>query len=259
MGTTVSIDVRPPLVAPEAIERAVAWFQDVDRRFSLYRRDSEMHRVADGRLPLDQASRDVRAIVSLADALRDRTDGYFDARCHRQDGLLDPTGVVKGWSVDEALTLLRMAGAHNLQIGAGGDLVVAGTPETGRHWRIGIRHPERHTSLAAVLEVSDAAVATSASYERGDHIRDPHTGRAAAGLRSLTVVGPTLTLADAFATAGFAMGEQGIAWVASQPGFGALGITLDDRLVWSPMVDGMLAGSETEPPGSLTAISGADA
>ncbi len=50
MGTTVSIDVRPPLVPPAALEAAVAWFHDVDRRFSLYRPDSELSRLADGTL-----------------------------------------------------------------------------------------------------------------------------------------------------------------------------------------------------------------
>ena len=51
MGTTVTIDVRPPFVDPDAIERAVAWFHDVDRRFSLYRPDSEASRVAVGHAP----------------------------------------------------------------------------------------------------------------------------------------------------------------------------------------------------------------
>lgn len=33
------------------------------------------------------------------------------------------------------------------------------------------------------------------------------------------------------------MGEAGVAWVARQPGFGALGITADDRVVWSPLAE----------------------
>ena len=56
----------------------------------------------------------------------------------------------------------------------------------------------------------------------------------------MTVVGPTLALADAYATAAFAMGEAGTAWVAGQPGFGALAITERDRVVWTPLVDAML-------------------
>jgi thiamine biosynthesis lipoprotein len=240
MGTTVSIDVREPFVPPQALEDAVAWFHDVDRRFSPYRDDSEVTRVGDGRLALEAASPDVRAMFTLADELRDRTDGYFDPRGFRADGRPDPTGVVKGWAVDEALALLRLAGALNVQVAAGGDLGAAGEAQPGRGWRIGIRHPDDAARVAAVLEIRDLAVATSGLYERGGHIRDPHTGLVPVGLRSMTVVGPSLAVADAYATAAFAMGEAGTAWVARQPGMGALAITARDRVVWTPLVDGLL-------------------
>ena len=239
MGTTVSIDVRAPFIPRSALEDAVAWFHDVDGHFSMYRADSETSRLAAGTLRFEDASPDVRAMLTLADTLRERTDGYFDARRHRPDGLPDPTGVVKGWSVDDAVAGLRLAGARNVQVAAGGDLFAAGEPEPGRPWRIGIRHPDLPHDTAAILEVSDLAVATSGLYERGGHIRDPHTGGVPTELRSLTVVGPTLALADAFATAGFAMGERGIEWVGRQPGFGALGITRDDRAVWTPLIESL--------------------
>ena len=170
----------------------------------------------------------------------DATDGYFDPRAHRADGRPDPTGVTKGWAVDEALYMLRLAGARNVQVDAGGDLVAAGEPEPGRPWRIGIRHPGVEDRVAAVLGVSDLAVATSGLYERGGHIRNPHTGEVPTALRSMTVVGPTLAVADGFATAAFAMGERGVAWVAGHRGFGALAITTDDLVTWSPLIDELL-------------------
>jgi thiamine biosynthesis lipoprotein len=144
---------------------------------------------------------------------------------------------VKGWAVDEAVALLRLAGALNVQVVAGGDLVAAGEPEPGEPWRIGIRHPDRADRVAGVLRVRDLAVATSGQYERGEHIVDGRTGRVATGLRSVTVVGPTLALADAYATAAFAMGEPGIAWVARHAGFGAVGITDMDRVIWTSLAD----------------------
>ena len=240
MGTTVSIDVREPSVSEAALDEAIAWFHDVDRRFSPYRTASEVSRVGDGRLSFEDASPDVRAMFTLADQLRERTAGFFDPRAFRADRRPDPTGVVKGWAVDEAVARLRLAGADNLQLIAGGDLVATGEPEPGRPWRIGIRHPDDPAAVAAVLAVRDLAVATSGLYERGGHIVDPHTGRIPTALRSMTVVGPTLTLADAYATAAFAMGEAGIAWVAQQPGFGALAITGRDRVVWTPLVGELL-------------------
>jgi thiamine biosynthesis lipoprotein len=244
MGTTVSIDIRRPLIERGAIDDAMAWFHDVDRRFSLFRPESEASRVAAGALRLDDASPDVRAMVTLAETVRERTGGYFDARRHRPDGRLDPTGIVKGWSVDEAISLLRLAGASNVQVVAGGDVFAAGEASRGSPWRIGIRHPEAHDRVAVVLSVSNLAVATSGLYERGGHIRDPHTGRVADGLASFTVVGPTLALADAYATAAFAMGERGLDWIAGQPGFGGLAITRDARVVWTPLVDELLVPAQ---------------
>ncbi|MEI7742730.1 MAG: FAD:protein FMN transferase [Chloroflexota bacterium] len=235
MGTTVSIDIREPFVAAAAVEEAVAWFHDVDRRFSPFREDSEVTRIGAGTLALEDASPDVRAMFTLADGLRERTGGFFDPRGHRPDGRPDPTGVVKGWAVDEAVALLRMAGARNFEVVAGGDLVACGEPAPGRAWRIGVRHPDREGAVAAVLAIRNMAVATSGLYERGGHILDPHTGSVASGLRSITVIGQGLTLVDAFATAAFAMGEPGIAWVARQDGYGAVAITDSDRVVWTPL------------------------
>jgi hypothetical protein len=66
---------------------------------------------------------------------------------------------------------------------------------------------------------------------------------------SLTVIGPGLAMADAFATAGFAMGEPGIAWVGQQRGFGAVGITADDRMVSTPLAHDLLVVDPEAVPG----------
>ena len=120
MGTVVSIDVREPFVPDAAIDTVVAWFHDVDRRFSPYRPDSEVSRIIAGELVVEDASAHVRAMLTLADEVRERSGGAFDARAHRPDGAPDPTGVVKGWSVDEAVAMLRLAGARNAQVDSWG-------------------------------------------------------------------------------------------------------------------------------------------
>jgi thiamine biosynthesis lipoprotein len=73
--------------------------------------------------------------------------------------------------------------------------------------------------------VSAGAVATSGTYERGSHVLDPFTGRPAAGLVSATVVGPDLTIADAFATAALAMGIRAPDWLITLNGYEAQVIT----------------------------------
>jgi thiamine biosynthesis lipoprotein len=188
-------------------------------------------------------------VISLCDQIGQTSNGYFDIRSHRSDGRPDPTGLVKGWALERAAGILEAAGARNYCINGGGDIVAAGGVTDGdkEHatgsaeptWRVGIRHPMIADRLATVLAVRDASVATSGTYERGQHIVDPLTGLAPQGLVSVTIVGPTLTLADAYATAAFAMGSSGMEWAAGLTGFAACGVTAEPdgsnaRLVWTP-------------------------
>ena len=241
MGTAIGIDVRGQGLPDAAIDDAFALLRDIDARFSTYRPDSEVSRLIRGELDeADGLSAELRAVLGLCEDLRRTSDGYFDIRRHRPDGRPDPTGLVKGWAIEEAAFRLDEAGARDFAINAGGDIVASGEPEPGRPWRVGIRHPEQADRVAAVLGIRDLAVATSGAYERGDHIIDPHDGRPARDLLSLTVVGPSLTYADAYATAAFAMGSAGPAWVHGHPGYGAYAIGADRRAVWTPLVEPLL-------------------
>jgi thiamine biosynthesis lipoprotein len=65
-----------------------------------------------------------------------------------------------------------------------------------------------------VVEIDGGAVATSGTAERGPHVIDPHSGRAALELASVTVIGADLTRADAYATAALAMGPAAPAWLS---------------------------------------------
>ena len=235
MGMPVRADVRSP-VAPEVLDGVFAWFHDVDARFSPFRRESAVARRARGERARDA---DLDSLLAECEALRRRTDGYFDAYA---TGTLDPSGLVKGWAVDRAGALLDAAGVRRWCLDAGGDVLVR-----GGGWRVGICHPGHPRALAGVVEVGDGAVATSGAYERGAHVRDPHTGRAPEGVRAVTVLGPALATADAYATAAFAMGARGPAWSARLRGHAALTILAGDRVLATP---GFLARC---PGGSLAA------
>jgi thiamine biosynthesis lipoprotein len=223
MGTVVSIELGDDLPAATLsamVDDTCAWLHEVDERFSTYREDSEVCRFRSGALTIEECSPDLRHVLdACADLWRD-TDGYFDAYA---TGTLDPSGYVKGWSVEVASARLAAAGSRRHFLNAGGDIRARGGP-----WRIGIRHPWEADKLSWVLTVTDTAVATSGTYERGAHVRNPRTGQPARGLRSVTVVGSDLALADAYATAALAMGEAGIAWLAKQ-GFELAAVTDDGR------------------------------
>jgi thiamine biosynthesis lipoprotein len=231
MGTVVSIelaDSHPAAVLTGMIGDVCAWLHEVDARFSTYRPDSEVNRFQRRELALDDCSPDMRHVLDACADLWRETDGYFDAYA---SGPLDPSGYVKGWSVEVASARLAAAGSTRHYINAGGDIRMRGLNPEGNAWRVGIRHPWEADKLSWVLALTDGAVATSGCYERGDHVRNPRTGNPASGLRSVTVVGPDLARADAYATAGLAMGEAGIAWLAHRAadGYDSAVVTDDGR------------------------------
>jgi thiamine biosynthesis lipoprotein len=206
----------------DVIEAVFAWLRRVDALFSPYRAGSEVCRIDRGELDPRDADPMVAAVLARCEELRDETGGYFDARA---GGRLDPSGLVKGWAVERAAALLEEAGSRDFCVDAGGDIAVRG------RWRAGIRHPHRRRKLAAVVELADAAIATSGTYERGPHIRNPHTGAPAVHTLSVTVIGPNLGTADAYATAAFAMGADGPAWTASLDGHAAMTILPGGRVL----------------------------
>src|SRR5207253_6327807 len=188
-------------------------------------------RLVRGELTLEDAHRDVRWILDRCEQLRQEIRGYFDARAA---GTLDPSGLVKGWSVDRAAEILRQADVRNFAVNAGGDMRLSGRAIPELTWRVGIQHPLDRTEIASVVEANDLAIATSGAYARGDHVLDPHTGRPPYGVLSVTAVGPELGTADAYATAAFAMGEAGPEWTARLRNYEALTILADGRVLSTP-------------------------
>ena len=232
MGTTVTIDVRGRPPAPGAIEDAVAWLHDVDATYSTYRRASAVSRYGRGELPFAEASADLRAIITRCEALRLQTGGYFDARA---TGVFDPSALVKGWAVQRAADRLRAAGVRDVCLTAGGDVAARGASAPGVPWRVGVQHPRDPRAIAAAVEArEDLAVATSGTYERGEHIVDPIRRRPPRGVLSVTVTGPDLGSADAYATAAFAMGPDGPEWTLGLDGYESMTILADDRVLSTP-------------------------
>ena len=233
MGMPIVLDLRDELDT-DAVESMWNVLRQADAIFSTYKDDSEISRLNRGELALEDAHPDVREVLALCDQLRVITGGYFDASAVMKGGV-DPSGLVKGWSVDRAGEVLDEAGALNYSLNAGGDIRLRGRPLPDEpRWRIGIQHPEHRDKLAAVVEGNDLAIATSGDYARGEHVLDPHTGRPPVGVLSVTIVGPELVTADAYATAAFAMGEAGPEWTASLGLYEAMTILADGRVLLTP-------------------------
>jgi thiamine biosynthesis lipoprotein len=219
MGMAVSIDIRGLDAWPVgAVTDVVDWLHYIDATFSTYRPDSPISRLGRGDITLAQTPSLVRHVLARCDEIRDETLGYFNAWT---DGVLDPSGYVKGWAVDAASQILFDAGVGDHAINAGGDVRLRGRPAAGELWQVGIAHPLVRDAVCSIIEIGDGAVATSGTAERGAHVINPHTGGAALDLASVTVIGPTLTRADAYATAALAMGFAAPEWLATLDGYRA--------------------------------------
>ena len=210
-GTIIYIDASSSRIDEVAIQSAIDSVRDflyfVDEVFSTYKDQSEVSRLRRGEVSIDQCCADLQEVWGLCLYAREVTDGSFDPWCVA--GGFDPSGYVKGWASDRAIGMLKSAGVEHIQINSAGDLSLAGGFTPDRPWSIGIRHPEEAHTIVKVFEITDGAIATSGTYERGAHIKDPHTGLIAIGARSATVYGPDGGLADALATALIVAGKDG--------------------------------------------------
>jgi FAD:protein FMN transferase len=225
MGTVVSFDLPASARHEGALDSAVRWLHWVDRVFSPYRPDSDVSLLARAEVTVSGCAPEVAEVLAACAFLREMSGGYFTAS---PDGQLDPSGFVKGWAVERAAELLAAAGSRDHLVNGGGDVQCAGGRAPGQGWRVGVADPFRAGRLALVVAGRDFAVATSGVAERGPHIIDPLAGRPATGLASLTVAGPSLTFADAYATAAFAMGgTRAREWTESLEGYEAFAITAE--------------------------------
>jgi thiamine biosynthesis lipoprotein len=231
MGTVFTLDIRDSGQWGEAMRDAVTWLHHVDAVFSTYQHDSDISRIRRGELRVVDADPDVATVLELCVQVQEATGGAFSAL---RGGRLDPTGLVKGWAVERASRILQEHGARNHAVNGGGDMQLAGEAASGRPWAVGIADPHDRTRVLTVVRGHgrghDIAVATSGVAERGAHIVNPFTAAPATNVASATVLGPSLTLADAYATAAVVLDRGALAWIEDLPGYEALLVTADGAL-----------------------------
>ncbi len=219
MGMPITIEVISEEVMQQHIDDVFAFFGWVDDTFSTYKEESEISRINQKRLALAEASGPMQTMFALAEETKQDTAGYFDIY---RNGRYDPSGIVKGWAIYNAASLLARMGFTDFYVDAGGDIQAVGHNDQGDNWRVGIRNPFNMREIVKVLSISDCGVATSGTSIRGQHIYNPKSaGPLETTVVSLTVIGPNVYEADRFATAAFAMGADGIGFIARMKGFEA--------------------------------------
>ena len=135
---------------------------------------------------------------------------------------LDLGGVVKEYAVDLAVKLLRQRGFNDAIVELAGDVFASGTNDHDMPWRIGVADPGQPDKPVTTIELKDAALTRSGSYQRVfthkgvrySHFLNPKTGYPVAGAISVSVVGENALMAGAVATiAGLKGSESAKAWL----------------------------------------------
>ena len=216
MGMPVFVEIISEPATQDIYEKVFNYFTHIDERFSTYKETSEISAINRGERAPEEYSAEMKEVLALSEETRRLTDGYFDIRV--PGGLLDPSGLVKGWAINNAAQLLKKLGYADFYVEAGGDIETSGRNGKGEEWSIGIRNPFDRDKIVKVIYPRGHGVATSGTYARGAHIYNPHEKRAVeSDLVSLTVIGGNVYEADRFATAAFAMGKKGMAFIEKSP------------------------------------------
>lgn len=148
-------------------------------------------------------------------------------------------GIGKGYAADKAKQVLQQKGITSGVVNASGDLITWGNQPNGEPWTVGIADPDHKTRPFSYLNISNAAIATSGSYEkfvwidgkRYSHTIDPKTGLPVSGIKSVSVICPSAELADAMATPVTVMGiAAGLHLMNQLKGMACIIIDDDNRL-----------------------------
>jgi FAD:protein FMN transferase len=125
----------------------------------------------------------------------------------RRGAAITLNGIAQGYATDHVVTNLRRAGLSTTLVDMG-EIRAIGARLDGTPWRVGLADPDRPGVLTETVDLVDRAVATSAgagfrfdSRGRFTHLFDPSTGRSPSLYRTVSVIAPTATEADALSTA----------------------------------------------------------
>ena len=215
-GTIVDVDIASSVVSEDGLnqgmQQVIDFCKQVDTDFSTYIDTSWVTRLRTNQVEITSCPPSVQEVWELCLQAKHLTDGAFDPWA--VEGGFDPSGLVKGWAADKCADLFVTLGIEHVQVNAAGDLSLRGGFYDGvvKPWRIGVVNPDNRAEVVETFEISDGAIATSGTYERGAHITDPYTGLIAIGAKSATVVGPLGWLCDALATAVVVGGADSAKW-----------------------------------------------
>ena len=125
----------------------------------------------------------------------------------RRGMALTLNGIAQGFITDAISALLNQHGFFNVLVHLG-ETFGAGTKPDGTPWRAGIAATDGSGALLKKINLQNRALATSGGYGhmfaaggQHHHLFDPHSGLSAQRYKSVSVIAPAATTADALSTA----------------------------------------------------------
>jgi thiamine biosynthesis lipoprotein len=221
MGMPVIIDI-PAAHSPAIFIEVFDYLHTIDEKFSTYRQDSEVSMFNRNELTQDELSAEVKYVYDQCTITTKKTKGYFNA--HYADSF-DPSGYVKAWAMAHVATMITQCGYSTYLVNIAGDMIAAGDEKV---WTIAIQDPWHNDNSLGVVALYNQTIATSGTYQRGDHIINPFTKNADTDLISVSIYGRNIITADVYATTCIAMGsEQALAFMSRHSSYAAYLIKKD--------------------------------
>jgi thiamine biosynthesis lipoprotein len=150
----------------------------------------------------------------------------------RRNAGITLNGIAQGYATDRVVDMLRTAGLSTTLVNMGEIRAIGARPD-GAPWRVGLADPDEPGAVAETIDLVDRALATTTgagfrfdAAGRFTHLFDPATGRSPALYRTVSVIAPTATEADALSTAFSLMPASSIREIAAlRPGVQARLVT----------------------------------
>ncbi|MFI5362249.1 MAG: FAD:protein FMN transferase [Elusimicrobiota bacterium] len=241
MGTLLRVEAEAAVAGAAARARDLIFveIQRLEALLSRFRPDSDVSRInrAAGASPVRVAPETSAAIAAALD-FASASDGAFspavdgDHRAVRLDPAagtvflpvpgtsLDLGGIGKGFALDAAMVRAReLAALERVLIDFGGQLLFWTRDERPGPVKVAIENPDGSGAFLGEFEVRrNCSVSTSSQAERPGHLIDRRAaGRVASGAASATVVAPMAVEAEAWSTALFVAGREGLARLTGRP------------------------------------------
>ena len=194
------------------------------------------------------SQKEVNALLPLVGSEHVHLDGSTVSL--DKDCAVDLGGIAKGYASQQLAGLFEEYGITGGWVSLGGNVFTYGTKDGGQGWTVGIADPHNEPGNPAAVTLSNQFAVTSGGYQRYytapdgtvyQHILDPKTGApAVSDLLSVTIICQDGTMADAYSTALYVMGEEGAIdfWRAHSTDFDLLLSTQDDRVMYTPGLEG---------------------